>query len=334
MEHSAGAADAVQSEESVSTATTREQDIQEAVERLALEKELTEAIVNLTMQQLRDAEAMGRLSSRDQARLEQKYSVDLARVTKALQKQKQLLTLHELETAQQQLMQTFKAQLHEINQQIRQLKNEAPLIEPEVSDPNEEVEAILFGSPGPTGQNIDADDKHTSVHDSDSVEHARGEATEPQIHNSSSSKWFSILMVVTIGVFLVSSASITMGLLSAPSSANTGTLLVPSDQLGVYADAACTQPVTAIDWGRLASGEHKTFAVYLRNIGNGSCVLELHAMNWNPAYLSDHLLVSWDYAGQVLAVDDILPVVLTLEVSPDLDNVGAFSYDLVITTFS
>ena len=192
MEHSAGAADAVQPEESVSTASTRQQDIQEAVERLALEKELTEAIVNLTMQQLRDAEAMGRLSSQDLDRLEQKYSVDLARVTKALQKQKQLLTLHELETAQQQVMQTFKAQLHEINQQIRQLKNEAPRTEPEVSDPNEEVDDILFGSPDPTGQSIDADDKHTSVHYSDSAEQARVEAIEPQIQNPSSSKWFSI----------------------------------------------------------------------------------------------------------------------------------------------
>ena len=334
MENTARSADAVQPEESLSTATIRQQDIQEAVERLALEKELTEAIVNLTMQQLRDAEAMGRLSSRDLDRLEQKYSVDLARVTTALQKQKQLLTLHELETAQQHLMQTFKAQLHEINQQIRQLKHEAPLTEPEVSDSNEEVDDILFGSPDPTGQSIDADDINPSVHDSGSAEPARVEAIEPQIQNPSSSKWFSILLVVTIGVFLISSASITMGLLSAPSSANTGTLLVPSDQLGVYADAACTQPVTAIDWGRLASGEQKTFVVYLRNIGNGSCVLELHAMNWNPSYLSDHMLVSWDYVGQVLAVDDALPVVLTLEVSPDLDNVGAFSYDLVITTFS
>jgi len=57
-------------------------------------------------------------------------------------------------------------------------------------------------------------------------------------------------------------------------------------------------------------------------------------MNWNPAYLSDHVSVSWDYTGQVLAVDDVLPVVLMLAVSPDLDNVGAFSYDLGITTFS
>ena len=125
-----------------------------------------------------------------------------------------------------------------------------------------------------------------------------------------------------------------MGLLSAPNSANTGTLIVPNDHLGVYADAACTQPVTAINWGSLAAGEQTTFAVFLRNIGNMSCVLQLDVMNWNPAYLSDHVLVSWDYAEQVLAVDDVLPVTFTLVVSPDLENIGAFSYDLVITTFS
>jgi hypothetical protein len=92
-----------------------------------------------------------------------------------------------------------------------------------------------------------------------------------------------------------------MGLLSATNSTNTGTLIMPSDQLGVYADAACSQPVTAIDWGSLASGEQKTFVVFLRNVGNMSCVLQLDTMNWDPSYLSDHVIVSWDYEGQVLA---------------------------------
>ena len=70
MEISAGSADALQPDESSSTTANRKQDIQEAVERLSLEKELAEAIVNLTMQQLREAEAMGRLSSRRHARFD------------------------------------------------------------------------------------------------------------------------------------------------------------------------------------------------------------------------------------------------------------------------
>lgn len=334
MENSAGSADAVRPEEFISTATNHQQDIQKAVERLSLEKELTEAIVNLTIQQLRDAEAMGRLSSRDQARLEQKYSTDLARVTKALRKHEQLLTLHELETTQQQLMQAFKAQLHAINQQIRQLKNEYPLNEHEVSDTSEHIDDILFRSTVSTIQKIDTDEVNTTANYSGSAEQTRVETTESHIQKTPSSKGASVLLVITIGVFLVSSASITMGLLSASNSANTGTLILPSDQIGVYTDATCTQPVTAIEWGSLASGEQKTFAVFLHNIGNVSCVLQLNTINWNPSYLSDHVIVSWDYAGQVLAVDGLLPVVFTLAVSPDIENIGTFSYDLEITTFS
>jgi hypothetical protein len=334
MENSASSADALQTEDTSSIATSRQHDIQEAVAQLSLEKELAEAIVNLTMQQLSEAEAMGRLSSRDQARLEQKYSEDLSRVTKALQKHEQLLTLHELETTQQQLMQAFKAQLHDINQQIRQLKDEPLLTVHEASETMEQVDDILFASPVPKAQKIDTDDVNATATYSGSAEQAHIEATTSPTQKSPSSKWASILLVITIGVFLVSSASITMGLLSATNSANTGTLIMPSDQLGVYADATCIQPVTAIDWGRLASGEQKTFTVFLRNIGNVSCVLQLDAMNWNPSYLSDDVSVSWDYTGQVLTVDDILPVVFTLAVSSDLENVGAFSFDLVITTFS
>jgi hypothetical protein len=334
MENSVSSADALSTEDASSTVSHREQDIKETVERLSLEKELAEAIVNLTMEQLHEAEAMGRLSSRDQARLAQKYSAELARVTKALQKHEQLLTLQELEITQQQLMQAFEVQLQDINQQIRGLKDEHSLPEGEPSDTWERIEDTFSTSRLTNPQKIDTDSVDTTVVNSGQVESDPVEAPPSPATKPSTSKWASIFLVIAVSVFLISSASYTMGLLSAPNSANTGTLIVPRDQLGVYADAACTQPVTALDWGSLAVGEQATFAVFLRNIGNMSCVLQLNVMNWNPAYLADHVFVSWDYAGQVLAVDDVLPVIFTLVVSPDLENVGAFSYDLVITTFS
>jgi hypothetical protein len=319
----------------ISTTTRgRQTDIQEAVARLSLEKELAEAIVNLTMQQLSEAEAMGRLSSRDLARLEQKYSSDLARVTKILQKHEQLLTLHELETTQQQLMHAFKTQLHDINQQILQLKDKPTLAALEASDSCEQVEGIQTISPVIYTQKTDDDDANTLTPDAGSPERDYVQTNPSPTHKIPSSKWTSILLVITIAVFLVSSASYTMGLLSSTNSANTGTLVTPSDQLGVYADSSCTQRLTAIDWGDLAAGEQKTSVVFLRNLGNVSFVLQLNVMNWTPTYLSDHVMVSWDYQEQVLAADDILRVVFTIVVSPDLENVGSFSYDLVLATFS
>jgi hypothetical protein len=192
MENSAGAADAVQPDESSSTAATRQQEIQEAVERLSLEKELAEAIVNLTMQQLREAEAMGRLSSRDQARLEQKYSEDLSRVTKALQKHEQLLTLHELETTQQQLMHAFKAQLHDVTQQIRQLKDEPQNVEREASDTWEQIEDTFFTSRLTNPQKIDTDDVNTNVIHPGSADRDLVEATSSPATKPSVSKWTSI----------------------------------------------------------------------------------------------------------------------------------------------
>jgi hypothetical protein len=144
----------------------------------------------------------------------------------------------------------------------------------------------------------------------------------------------SILLLITVAVFLVSSASYTMGLLSSNNPSNTGSLITPSDHLGVYADRSCTQRLTAIDWGVLASGEQKTLTVFVCNSGNASFVLQLEVLNWDPPSLADQILVSWDYRGQVLAVDDVLQVTFAIAVSPDLENVVAFSYDLVVTTYS
>jgi hypothetical protein len=304
------------------------------VERLSLEKELAEAIVDLTMQQLSEAEAMGRLSSRDQVRLEQKYSSDLARVTIALQKHEQLLTLHELENTQQQLINAFKAQLHDINQQILRLKDEPHLSELEVSGACEQANNIQSPSFVINTQQLESNNANTGTIELGSSECDPLPIPPPLVHKSPTSKWFSILLVITIAVFLVSSASYTMGLLSSANSANTGALILPSDRIGVYADSYCTQQLTAIDWGSLAAGEQQTAIVFLRNVGNVSCVLQLNVTNWAPQYLSDHVSVSWDYRGQILAVDEVLRVVFTIAVSSDLENVGAFSYDLMITTFS
>jgi hypothetical protein len=334
MANHAASADASKPEDTVAPTSDRRNEIQETVEQLLLEKELAEAIVNLTMQQLSEAEAMGCLSSCDQGRLEQKYSSDLVRVTKNLQKHEKLLTLHELENTQQQLIHAFKAQLQDINQQILRLKDEPQLSELDASDTCEQVEDIQSISLVTNTQKIDDDSTTTLVSNAGSPSRDQLETNFSPAQKTTSSKWPSILLVITIAVFLVSSASYTMGLLSSRNTSNTGTLITSSDHLGVYADFSRTRPLTTIDWGDLAAGEQKTSTVFFHNMGNVSCVLQLNVMNWNPPYLSDHVTVSWDYQGQVLAVDDILRVVFTIVVSLDLENIGAFSYDLVITTFS
>jgi hypothetical protein len=42
------------------------------------------------------------------------------------------------------------------------------------------------------------------------------------------------------------------------------------------------------------------------------------------------LAVKWDYAGQILQVNEVLPVQITLTISQDISDIIAFSFDTTI----
>jgi len=98
----------------------------------------------------------------------------------------------------------------------------------------------------------------------------------------------------------------------------------------VYWDAGGTQIVTAIDWGRPAPGDSVLVQIYIQNIGNEPSNLTLWTSDWVPVEAQTFLLLTWDYTGQDLAVMEIIPVTLTLEVDPDIQDIHDFSFDIGI----
>ena len=122
--------------------------------------------------------------------------------------------------------------------------------------------------------------------------------------------------------------------------------------VGVYWDANCTLPVTespgispggeatlgsseppGIDWGLIAPGEKKSVDVYVRNEGNSECVLEITAVDWTPENAVNYIGLTSDYQGQLLGVtseDSTLKVSLILVVSPYIQDVTVFSFQIVI----
>jgi len=71
--------------------------------------------------------------------------------------------------------------------------------------------------------------------------------------------------------------------------------------------------------------------VYIRNEGSAQMTLSLDTENWNPAIASTYIGLSWDYGGEVLGVDGVVEVTLSLSVSDLIEDITNFSFDIVVT---
>ena len=116
---------------------------------------------------------------------------------------------------------------------------------------------------------------------------------------------------------------------------NTGNVRVvtppPSVQLGVYSDSGCTTVLSSVIWGTLNPGSTTTATMYLRNEGNVAITLSVQAANWNPASASSYLTFGWNCDGYVLAPNQVVQALLSLQVSSSINGVTGFSFDITIT---
>ena len=101
--------------------------------------------------------------------------------------------------------------------------------------------------------------------------------------------------------------------------------------VGVYWDSNCSLPVSSIDWGLVEPGLASNVTFYIRNEGNYAVTLFLEAENWDPENASDYLTLKWDHAGQIIDLDEIVGVTLSLWASPDIADVADFRFDVVIS---
>jgi hypothetical protein len=103
---------------------------------------------------------------------------------------------------------------------------------------------------------------------------------------------------------------------------------------GVYWDQACTNRTLSLDWGLIEAASHNTLTVYVKNEGNSAVSLWLKTSNWTPSASLGYMSLNWNYSGQVLGVDQVIPIELTLTVYPTVSGIAGFSFDTIITTTS
>ena len=100
--------------------------------------------------------------------------------------------------------------------------------------------------------------------------------------------------------------------------------------VGVYLDSMSKFPFTSFQWGMLEPDSHQHITVYIKNEGNTAATLSMHSTNWTPSNAERYLDLIWDYDGKVIEPFDSIPVTFILNVSPDIEGITTFGFDLTI----
>jgi hypothetical protein len=141
---------------------------------------------------------------------------------------------------------------------------------------------------------------------------------------------FSAVLLVTIAATAVSSVLFTYGLLSG-SRTVTSQGTINAIAVGVYGEAACINPVSAVDWGMLDPGATVDVTVYIRNEGTVPMTLSMTTDEWVPSEAAADLTLSWNREGSQVNPQAVVQATLTLAVSSSISDVTDFSFEITIT---
>jgi len=137
-----------------------------------------------------------------------------------------------------------------------------------------------------------------------------------------------LIKISTVAVVLASLATVYALTSSSVYLKSVGTIKAVG--VGVYWDSSCKQSVSSIDWGLAEPGSVKNVTVYVRNEGNAPITLSMQTANWNPANAANYISLSWNYNGQTIGVNQVLAVNLSLSISPNIQGITSFSFDIVV----
>jgi len=98
----------------------------------------------------------------------------------------------------------------------------------------------------------------------------------------------------------------------------------------VFWDSNRQTEVTGIDWGILTPDSRNPITTYIRNDGNQPIQLDMTTYNWKPANASYYIILSWNYSDAVLYPLQIIPVSWELYVSPSIQGIENFTFDISV----
>jgi hypothetical protein len=103
--------------------------------------------------------------------------------------------------------------------------------------------------------------------------------------------------------------------------------------VGIYWDNDCTNITHSLNWGFIDPNSNNNLTVYVRNEANSVVSLGLITANWILSSAPNYIFLTWNYSGQNLKPNEVIPIKLTLTVSPTIIDVTDFSLETTITIF-
>lgn len=82
-------------------------------------------------------------------------------------------------------------------------------------------------------------------------------------------------------------------------------------------------------WGNISRGASTTETVCITALQDGS-TFSMYTQNWQPPEAEKYLTLSWDYDNRTLRQDEAMQVSFTLSVSPLVEGITSFNFDIII----
>ena len=139
----------------------------------------------------------------------------------------------------------------------------------------------------------------------------------------------AIFALVAVVALITSTSTYAFGFLTDVDTVNTSGVIADVT-FGVYSDSACTNALTSVDWGVCYPGEGTSEILYVKNLGSVNVILSIQTANWSPSEASSFFTLSSNYSGEAIEQDGIVEVTLTFDVSPDIEGVETFNFDIMI----
>jgi hypothetical protein len=134
--------------------------------------------------------------------------------------------------------------------------------------------------------------------------------------------------IITVAIIVMMTSALA---LLQPSTTITNTGAIEALNVGVYQDSACTQSLTALNWGILRPGTSANRTIYVKNTGNAALTLNMTATAWNPPTASSYITLTWDRQGSLLAPGNKITALLILSVSADVNGFTDFNCTTIIS---
>ena len=105
---------------------------------------------------------------------------------------------------------------------------------------------------------------------------------------------------------------------------------IQSLNVGIFQDSACTQPLSALNWGSLKPGTTTNKTIYVKNTGNTAVTLNMTVTTWNPTTASSYITLTWDKQGLVVGAGNVVQALLVLSVPPNVNGFTDFNCTTLI----